>query len=234
MSYNIITKSLETKLNGYSVSSMGAGNYITLLSAPPLANVYLQINDNTSPKIPFNEGDSLEAIDINRIYITADVVVGGKLVFGQSNAKDFKIIPAPKVKDIEEIGKIGEFDDVLLKALDKIINPYEEPTTITASTSVTAYVTMLDKILNCDKINLHYIGSILSNDSSNGLQFGHIDIFLDDKLIAVSGGYNYQSGIGEGNLSLQNIKGKKLTIKAYTASEIYHSMFSLQEFTKKA
>lgn len=232
MSYNIITKSLNTKLNGYQVSSLGAGNYLTLLSAPPLANVQLQLNDNTAPKIPFNEGDTLEAKGVDRVYITADIVSGGQLIFGQSNSNDFKITPAPKVKDIEKIGEITSFNALLLTALDKISNPYDLPTFSSGNSISTSYVTLLSKTLTCDKIRF-----ILLSDTDNNPNYIHL--FIDGVLVDFTGwfsrgngGSGYYPQIPFNQQILEDMNGKLLEIKG-KASTSYGISYNLEEFNLK-
>ena len=102
MAYNIIRKDISSGLSGTQISSMGAGNYLILRYASPGANVKVRLGSNTAPAIDMIQDDSIESSLVGSVYIEADSVPGGYIVFAQANtSKDFKITPAPAIKNIE-------------------------------------------------------------------------------------------------------------------------------------
>jgi len=98
MSYNIIRKDISNGLSGKQISSLGAGNYLILRYAPPLANVRIRLGANTAPEIALSPNDTIEYSGGGDIYIEANAIPNSYIEFAQAkNSKDFKIIPSPAI-----------------------------------------------------------------------------------------------------------------------------------------
>lgn len=106
--YNIAKLSISDGLRNHPIPN-GMG-YLILLSAPPLANVTVRINDNTGDEIPLSELSAISVKNVNRMFISCNSLAGETITLGQASTKsDLEIITSPQIKDIEEIGKVGTF-----------------------------------------------------------------------------------------------------------------------------
>lgn len=102
MNYNIIRKDISNGLRGNQISSMGSGNYLILRYAPPGANVKVRLGSNTAQAIDLIQDDSIEGLEVTSVYVEADAVPGEHIIFAQAKtSKDFRINPAPAIKNID-------------------------------------------------------------------------------------------------------------------------------------
>jgi hypothetical protein len=132
MNYNIVTLNLDDGQNNTPISS--GMNYLLLLDAPAGANVRVRLNDNTADEIPLRENYAIKTSNINQIYISADIIPGGVIKIAQSNnSKDFEIITAPAIIDIDSINKLIDFDTYASSKLQLI--PNDSASTILSSDS---------------------------------------------------------------------------------------------------
>ena len=178
--YNIVNLSIENGLKNYEIASNK--NYIHLLEVPPLANVRVKLNNNMGDDIPLKENYAIKSGLIEKIYISADSVPGGTIKIGQSNSADgFEIITAPTINSIDSLGSIAILNDMhdnLISKLDKIINPYILQNETILNQHTTSTLTVFDKVLSCDRIDINLSLHISSNNNVWGRIFFYIDEVL--------------------------------------------------------
>ena len=227
INYNILNLSIDQGLKNLPIAS--GKNYLILLSAPPGANVRVKLNNNSGDDIPLKENYAIKSTDIQNIYISADSVANGVLVFGQaSNADNFEIITAPIINSIESIGEIVDFNEVLLNKLDKIVNPYEFYQEFSGSTTSTSNTIVFNNVLDCDKIVINFTTLQLSTTA-----ICKVVATLDSSYIG--GSFTYaESTFGYiskecGTLEFDNVRGKVLNIVSS-----FHGAFILRKYNLKA
>ncbi len=156
ISYNVFDLDIGNGLHNFPISA--GRNYFILLDAPFDANVRVKLNDNNADDIPIKKDFAIEMSGNTEIYISADPIPGAKIKIGQSSsAKDFHIVTSASLHSV-----IANFGTDALTQLDKIINPYELTGTIQASSTYNTETSLLNLVLDCDKIVLN-----LSRCSSN-------------------------------------------------------------------
>ncbi len=237
VNYNIVDLSIDGGLDRKPIAS--GKNYLILLEAPANANVRIRFDDNTADEIPLDTNYAIETKEVTRVYVSADDVTGGSIKIGQSaSADDFKILTAPvidsigAIAEVTEVNSILDFDSILLDKLDKIANPYEQPTFLYAGTNSGSQTTLIEKILTCDKITV--ILNVSRKTDANNRFDGLIYAEIDGQFIASAG----ENGNGNGNpiqyFTLENINGKTLKIRGCRAGDAnITASFTLQEYTLK-
>lgn len=103
--YNVINLSIENGLNAVPIGT--AGGYISVLEAPTNANVRIHLNDQQAAGIPLKAYHSIEAENINMIFVSADAVAGATIkILQASQSKDFKLIMQASDVNVDNITKI--------------------------------------------------------------------------------------------------------------------------------
>jgi hypothetical protein len=103
--YNIFKLSIDNGLKSLQVGT--AGDYILLLSAPALANVSIQLNENTADKIPLKAYHAINAKDTDTIFVSADAVAGETITLAQApTSGDFQMITPASDVNIGTVTKI--------------------------------------------------------------------------------------------------------------------------------
>lgn len=103
--YNVINLSIENGLNTVPIGT--AGGYISVLEAPTNANIRIHLNDQMADGIPLKAYHSIEAENINKIFVSADAVSGGTIkILQASQSKDFKLIMPASNVNVDTITKI--------------------------------------------------------------------------------------------------------------------------------
>lgn len=235
--YNIFNLNIHNGLKDHQIAN--GMDYLILLSVPTNANVTVKIDDINASEIPLRENYALVSKKVDKLYINCNAVENENIKLGQSDTvEDFQLITSPTINDIESINiinnveKVKDFDNALLSKFDKIVNPYETAVLTPFWVHSNSRVTVLEKVLNCDKIIIDYIGAIFTADS-NAQQNGNAIVYLDNEMIDTSGGYGGNAGTGKHHIELENIRGKTLKITHYSYSTDYDTMGTLQEFTLK-
>jgi hypothetical protein len=236
--YNVVDISINDGLKNYEIASNKS--YIHLLSSPAGANVKIKFNSNMGDEIPLKENYAIESSEIEKIYISADSVPDGYIKLGQSNnSKGFKIITAPTINQIEELGSINSFGTNLLNSLDKIINPYDFNNSIRTYNNTTSEseVTLINKTLTCDLIELSLIGYDNTNLTFKARFRGFIIAYLDYVPIFSLYGTEYSAGYvlasHSNKQTFKGVKGKLLTIQGQVSRDIYTVEYYLNEVNVK-
>jgi hypothetical protein len=230
--YNVAQKDISNGLNDEEISN--GHDYFILLSAPTNANVRVKLNNTSSSEIPLKEFWQINAKDISNIYISCDAVAGESIIFGQGNG-DFKITTNPTINAIDSITTVNNFGSNLLTELDKVINPYDTSNilTVSVSSTSTSNITLLQEVLNCDKIILNLEGGA-KFDSSGRRQIGFITAYLDNEQIFSDGGYYAYYGVGKtSSIEFKGVRGKTLKINCQNYNNTYTSSAYLQKFNLK-
>lgn len=124
------------------------------------------------------------------------------------------------------------FNNNLLSAMDKIINPYTEIDTIIGECSTASITEVFDSLLTCDKINLKLCPPFQTN-GSDGSSYGGIKATLDGVLLLIIKGYSGNSGVNGDDIEIIGTKGKRLIIEHLGLSTTYKSTYALRKFNKK-
>ncbi len=221
--YNVMTLSINEALNHVPFGT--GGGYIKLLKAPTSANVLIHLNDSNADGIPLKAYHEIEASNIDKVFISCNAVDGETIEIVQAKtSKDFKMITP--VSDIA-VDEIGGYSATALALLDKVIKPYNIPTLSIAQTNNSGITTLLNKTLTSDKILIN-----LSYGNGDGGQYqSGIVAKLDGVLVC--GQLAYASGLTNSKTTLEDIKGKTLTIEGRTGDSTVFVAFSLQEYTLK-
>ncbi len=181
ISYNVFDLDISNGLHNFPISA--GRNYLILLDAPFDANVRVKLNDNNADDIPIKKDFAIEMSGNTEIYISADPIPGAKIKIGQSSsAKDFHIITSASLHSI-----ISNFGNDALAQLDKIINPYQLTGTIQGSSTYNTQTSLINIVLDCDKIILNLSRSSQGSSSApiDNIKGRHgIYAFLNNKCIA--------------------------------------------------
>lgn len=222
--YNRIQMSIENGLKRATLGTMGG--YIQLLESPPGANVRIHINEKNSDGIPLKNYHAIEADDIERVFVSADAVANGSIVFLQSSKQKFRLITPASDINVDEV---GSYSDVALTALDKIFNRFLTPEFLSLNSSTNGTTQILNKLLDSDKIMLTPFFP-----SPYSIQVQEIGIYLDgEEAGSWLSFYNGQSYTAPSQqLIFEGVKGKTLSIYMNTQAG-YKISCSLQEYTLK-
>ncbi len=181
ISYNVFDLDISNGLHNFPISA--GRNYLILLDAPFDANVRVKLNDNNADDIPIKKDFAIEMKGNTEIYISADAIPDAKIKIGQSsNAEDFHIVTSASLHSI-----ISNFGTDALTQLDKIINPYRLSGTIQAAADYNTETSLLNLVLDCDKIVLNLTRSSNASIKSaiDKITGRHgIYAFLNNKCIA--------------------------------------------------
>jgi hypothetical protein len=217
MNYNITPINITNGLSDHEIS--GGKTYLILLDSPPLANVRVKLDSNTSDEIPLSNDYAIKFPEAKRIYISCDALEGEQIKIATSNNLNgaFEILPSPVVDSIEEVGALNDIGETLFSKLDKIVNPYELSETVLAkNTTGTDANYLIINNLDCDKIRLkHSIGNSGGNYyySSIILIDGHAVSNCRSRLL---GGSWLQ--VLNDEVELYGVRGKRLVMWGSNAS----------------
>lgn len=232
--YNVVKKGITNGLIDETIAQNM--NYIMLYDAPVGANVTFKYNDPSADAIDIKVGTSIKTQDAEQIYVSADSVASGTITLIQAkNIETFELFLPVEVNDINTISNVTQLDGIstsLNTALDKIVNPYQDPTTTNDSGNSSSTTTILNKTLSCDKITL-----ILTVSNTAVHAFGDIGItaYLDGHVLCTCReAQNNDAGFNTGQITLENVNGKTLSIKGRSYDVGGYYGYCLQEFTKKA
>ena len=222
--YNIINKSIDI---GLRAEPIGNGGYIKILEAPTSADILIHLNDSNADGIPLKAYHSIEAKDIDNVYISCNAVPNATLKIAQSKtALDFKIVTP--VSDIA-VDEIGGYSPTALALLDKVINPYGLPTFSGVEYSNGVSATVLNKVLTSDKILFTPYFPYPNNASIHNIYI-YLDGVKAGSYIMYYSGASYSAPLNQ--LIFENVRGKTLTIDMKT-QDGYTIAISMQEFALK-
>ena len=230
IAYNVFDLDISNGLHNFPVAS--GKNYFILLDAPFNANVRVKLDDNSADDIPLQKDFAIEMRGNTEIYVSADAVPGAKIKIGQSSSvQDFHIITSPSLHSV-----IANFGADALKQLDKIVNPYRLSGTIQGSSEYNSETSLLNLVLDCDKIVLnlsrsgvagsgisivdsivgrHGIYAFLNNKCIAGLEVNqtwNLNLKSDIVVESVRNATLQIVGICEGNSSDENVGNPKDSI----------------------
>jgi hypothetical protein len=200
---------------------LGAGSYFKVLTAPGTATVSFKIGSTDSDAIILNENDSSDFEHQGNIYVTIEGLLQGEFV---------KVIFAEgefSINNESSNTNIGSYNAAALYQLDKMLNRYDIPDYSGVGSTSTVLVTLLNKVLTCDKISLF----INANRCETG-GAASIDATLDGVLISQATMAFLTPNINA-EITLEGVKGKTLVIKGYHTSG-FGVFYALQEFNLKA
>jgi len=234
--YNVIKLSINEALNHVPIGT--GGGYLCLLSAPSEAKVLIHLNDSNADGIPLKAYHAIEATNIDKVYITCNAVAGEVIEIVQANtSRDFKMItPASDVK-VETVTDIVNpitvnYTTELLDAMDKIVNPYQEPIVLSNEHNNLAQTDVLAKTITCDKIkvflNITRKNSILSYSSNSA-----IGLYVDGKYILKAFQYHPYINIPNAEIELNNVYGKTIQIIQYSQQIEDTCSYRIEEYTLK-
>lgn len=225
--YNVGTQTLDNGLNDIEIAS--GLDYLIILDAPANANIKIRLNENTAPQIPMKDGWQIETLEVDKIYLSCDAVVGGVITYGQADG-NIKIQPNPTINAIEKIAEIESFSPALLASITSALNPYDDPTSVIGGSTSTSVVTLLDITADFDK--LVFSGAITYSGSfGNYTGWTGIGLLIDNEpVFGVSGGIVKGNS---GNSTFENIRGKNIKVIHNGNSTSSRGGYILQKFNKK-
>lgn len=215
-----------------------ACNYIHALDLPSNVEVYISDQRETTlrNKKPLRHNSILTlkkgsiVQEPKEVFITT---VGtsdekGRLQLESINQKQYWEI---NQQDNQSIDLRADVTDSLLvlQHLDKISNPYEEPTYLFGSGNSTSQTTIFDSILDCDKLKVFLSSETLANSFGTCV----MKLYIDDNLIKTYQRHDTWSFSSTDTIELLNIRGKRLVIKCSVSHSNYKVCYSLQKFNKK-
>lgn len=229
---NIFTLDISNGLRDHEV---GAGEYLLLIDAPPLANVTVKPNSQFGATgIPLKSGHDVRSRkEVNKWFISADAVAGGTIKILMSDSEEpLTINTVPSDVNVSEIGSLAALGASALSAIDKIINPYNDGTLSGGAITTAGTITVIDKILTCDSFD--FFADLNSGTTLMGV--GILTVYLDNIPVGMAGGYH--DGVGNSphkpeRFTFNGTNGKRLKlISALTSG--YQFIYSLNEKTLKA
>lgn len=230
---NIFTLDISNGLRDHEV---GAGEYLLLIDAPPLANVTVKPNSQFGATgIPLKSGHDVRSRkEVNKWFISADAVAGGTIKILMSDSDEpLTINTVPSDVNVSEIGSLAAFGAAALAQLDKAINPYELGVLSGGTTSFVGTTTLLNKTLTCDSFDLF----LSLRNTGHIVAHGVIVATLDGITVSIAGAYNDTYGNGVviiDRATIHNCKGKTLSIVSTIGATQNISNYSLVEKTLKA
>jgi len=229
VNYNIINKSINL---GLHQEPIGNGGYIKLLEAPTSADVLIHLNDKNADGIPLKAYHSIEADNIERVYISCNAVNGETIRIAQAKtSKEFKIITP--VTDIA-VDEIGGYSANALSLIDKVFNPFENiPNIYHAQSDSSVYVEIFSRTFNSCKLKF-----FLSTDRAtlDKLSNGIVYLLVNNLVVASAGGhFDSTSGMSHtqdsyGELILKD--GDTVLVKAVNNNQTTLRLY-LEEFITK-
>lgn len=229
--YNVVDHGITNALVDLEVTQ--DMDYFILWDAPTNANVTVKLNSKTAKPIKLKVNNGFMAKNVSKIYVSADSVAGETIQIVQSDDVDgFELITSPTLDAIDTITTLNDIGASATN-LDKIINPYNEPTYTEGSSSAAADTLVLNETLTCDKIIIDVLTKY--NVTTAGVSnHSAIVAFLDDVAVA----YSYMSSSGaevssKHNFIGENVSGKVLKIYIHNYSTQHTGYYTIQKFTKK-
>ncbi len=222
--YQVVPLSLDNGLYNHAVSS--GKNYIMLLSAPPTANVRIRLGSKEADEIPLKENFAVRCSPVNEIYVSADELPGEKIHLVISSEKSGVMIdPSPQINSLEEITKIENFGSPILEALDKIMQPYEHISTDVLYDSSGTSITLIDEVLNCDKVIIDLHCPYSANQT-----YYSSNVYIDGKPVRSAKTFLFpETWLQQANTSitLEGVRGKNLR------GSVVRGSITIQKFNKK-
>lgn len=227
---NIFTLDISNGLRDHEV---GAGEYLLLIDAPPLANVTVKPNSQFGATgIPLKSGHDVRSRkEVNKWFISADAVAGGTIKILMSDSDEpLTINTVPSDVNVSEIGSIAAFGAAALAQLDKSANPYNISSTYSVSSTVGALVTLLNKTLSCDAIDISFSCGVAPQGNSP-----EIKILINGAIVALQSTQNvaYESSSRVEHISLYGVNGKTIMITGGNVAG-YYRFATITEKTLKA
>jgi len=235
--YNIFELDISNGLKALPVGT--AGGYISLLEAPTNAHVKIHLNEREADGIPLKAYHAIEATNIEQIFVTADAVADEKITIVQSIHSDsFKMITPASDVNVDEVTQIvkpvenGIYTTDALAQLDKIMNPYLPPTSISGESNSTDQVDILDYTPTCDKIRVNLNITRKELVRSYGRSVG-IVLAVDGIYISKAWLYIEEHNTANAYIELENIKNKNIVVTFLTDNDVDYGSYYIQEYTLK-
>jgi len=230
--YNVGSADISDGLIDYEISS--GQDYFILLSAPSNANIQIRLNENTAPLIPIKEHWQFKSADVKKIFISSDAIAGGIIKWGQADG-NLEITTNPTINQIDTISQMGV---TFAEQMDKIVNPYdlENIEILQGNSNVASRTTVLNTVLDCDKIVFSLNGGISANEGEL-IQDGRIELRIGADIVATTGGRNlanYAISKSQDITQLEGVRGKTLTIVIDNELGLYHGYYFIQKYSLKA
>ncbi|MDR3178401.1 MAG: hypothetical protein LBT96_05405 [Campylobacteraceae bacterium] len=238
--YSVIKKDISNGLKDEETGLIGDGNYLILQYAPAEANVRIRLNNNFNPQIKLMQNSGIEAKNTKKIYISADAVQGGEIIFLHAKTSEqFRYIPptfgkidvgtVDLIKQFSEDAELNvKFSDSFLHNLCKIVNPYEYAGIdfYAFNTEETSFNTLSKAIEyeNCEYDKLHFkmiLYPYFQKDSSgndNIQEYDNmrpfIEILFDDSVVYSSmfDIETYTATSNQGEFTIENCLGHNIKV----------------------
>jgi|GEM_PF-3788342 len=219
---------LDTLLDGSKEGvDLGAGEWICFYDVPSGVNIHTSLNGNANgARVPVKQGLIISALH-GRVYLWSDTILEDETLLIIHGSGEVKITPPP-LSDFESLNGYGAG---AIAQLDKLLNPHSLINTTIDDFNASSSVDILNKVLTCDKIK---ISLSIGNGSFSSLW---IIAKLDNKIIASArqriDNVNGNAYSVDAYISVDDVLGKTLTIRAYSGTIDSGIGFVLKEYSLK-
>lgn len=227
-----INVDLSAELSGFDGQhDLGAGNWIVFDYVPSDVVVQVAFDNNSNSRLTVKQGMKIRATH-GSVYLWSTGTSAEMMSVVHWSAEDMEIVYPPS-SDFDSLNNLGAG---ALASLDKIFNPYEEAVTTLGTTTSSSNLTILSKVLTCDKItislNILRISSVASfgNGCAIGALIDGINVFKAWQYYHTT---NWFIDTDNGTITIENVKGKTLSIISDSNSSNDSMSYCIQEYTLK-